>query len=95
MQKRIVNKGQVASDYDDRTTIAVRSVLIEIGQVLGSFKRNFVFVGFGLNTPITGKRLLGMRPLIHQWLRLQRVSRLPKPLYAKWSEVDLWVSAGQ
>ena len=25
-----------ASDYDDRTTVAVRSVLVEIGQVLGS-----------------------------------------------------------
>ena len=24
-----------ASDYDDRTTVAVKSVLVEIGQVLG------------------------------------------------------------
>ena len=45
MQKRIVHEGQVASDYDDRTTIAVKSVLIEIGQVLGSFKGKFAFVG--------------------------------------------------
>jgi hypothetical protein len=45
MQKRIVHEGQVASDYDDRTTIAVKSVLIEIGQVLGSFKGKFAVVG--------------------------------------------------
>ena len=29
---------QFASDYDDRTTVAVRSVLVEIGQVLGSYQ---------------------------------------------------------
>jgi hypothetical protein len=45
MQKRILSEGQVASDYDDRITIAVRSVLIEIGQVLGSFKGKFAVVG--------------------------------------------------
>ena len=28
---------QSAADYDDRTTAAVKSVLIEIGQILGSF----------------------------------------------------------
>ena len=27
---------QSAAEYDDRTTVAVRSVLIEIGQTLGS-----------------------------------------------------------
>ena len=27
---------QYASDYDDRTTVAVKSVLVEIGQILGS-----------------------------------------------------------
>ncbi len=36
---------QSASDYDDRTTIAVKSVLIEIGQVLGSFKDKFSIIG--------------------------------------------------
>ena len=28
---------QHASDYDDRTTAAVKSVLVEIGQILGSY----------------------------------------------------------
>ncbi len=36
---------QYASDYDDRTTAAVKSVLIEIGQILGSFKGRFAIVG--------------------------------------------------
>ncbi|WP_397458286.1 hypothetical protein AB3464_25970 [Pseudomonas asplenii] len=36
---------QRASDYDDRTTAAVKSVLIEIGQILGSFKGKFAVVG--------------------------------------------------
>jgi len=36
---------QSAADYDDRTTAAVKSVLIEIGQVLGSFKGKFAVVG--------------------------------------------------
>lgn len=36
---------KVASDYDDRTTVAVKSVLIEIGQVLGSFRGKFAVVG--------------------------------------------------
>lgn len=36
---------QVASDYDDRTTAAVKSVLLEIGQVLGSFRGKFAVVG--------------------------------------------------
>jgi hypothetical protein len=36
---------QVASDYDDRTTSAVKSVLLEIGQVLGSFRGKFAVVG--------------------------------------------------
>lgn len=36
---------QFASDYDDRTTQAVKTVLIEIGQILGSFKGKFAVVG--------------------------------------------------
>ena len=36
---------QSASDYDDRTTAAVKSVLVEIGQILGSFEGKFAVVG--------------------------------------------------
>ncbi len=36
---------QAAKDYDSRTTDAVKSVLVEIGQVLGSFKGKFAVVG--------------------------------------------------
>jgi len=36
---------QSAADYDDRTTAAVKSVLIEIGQILGSFQGKFAVVG--------------------------------------------------
>ena len=34
-----------ASDYDDRTTSAVKSVLLEIGQVLGSYRGKFTVIG--------------------------------------------------
>jgi hypothetical protein len=40
-----VDEPQVAGDYDDRTTQAVRSVLVEIGQILGSFRGKFAVVG--------------------------------------------------
>jgi len=36
---------QSANEYDDRTTVAVKSVLLEIGQILGSFKGKFAVVG--------------------------------------------------
>ena len=36
---------QFASDYDDRATVAVRSVLVEIGQILGSYKGKFAVIG--------------------------------------------------
>lgn len=36
---------QSANDYDDRTTAAVKSVLIEIGQILGSYKGKYAVVG--------------------------------------------------
>ena len=36
---------QSAAGYDDRTTAAVKSVLIEIGQILGSFKGKFAIIG--------------------------------------------------
>ena len=36
---------QYASDYDDRTTVAFKSVLVEIGQVLGSYQGKFAVIG--------------------------------------------------
>jgi len=36
---------QSANEYDDRTTAAVKAVLLEIGQILGSFKGKFAIVG--------------------------------------------------
>ena len=40
-----VGEPQDAGDYDDRTTEAVKSVLIEIGQILGSFEGRFAIIG--------------------------------------------------
>lgn len=39
------NEPQNARDYDDRSTAAVKSVLVEIGQILGSFQGKFAVVG--------------------------------------------------
>jgi hypothetical protein len=36
---------QSAAAYDDRTTAAVKAVLVEIGQVLGSFQGKFAVIG--------------------------------------------------
>lgn len=36
---------QSAAEYDDRTTAAVKSVLIEMGQILGSFRGKFAIIG--------------------------------------------------
>lgn len=36
---------QSANDYDDRTTAAVKSVLLEVGQILGSFEGKFALIG--------------------------------------------------
>ena len=36
---------QSAADYDDRTTAAVKTVLVEMGQILGSFQGKFAIVG--------------------------------------------------
>ena len=36
---------QFATAYDDRTTVAVKSVLVEIGQILGSYKGKFAVIG--------------------------------------------------
>ena len=41
----VMKEPQLAGDYDDRTTTAVKSVLIEIGQILGSFEGKFAIVG--------------------------------------------------
>jgi hypothetical protein len=41
----IAPEPQSANDYDDRTTAAVRSVLVEIGQILGSFQGKFAVIG--------------------------------------------------
>lgn len=40
-----VREPQSANDYDSRTNEAVKSVLIEIGQILGSFAGKFAVVG--------------------------------------------------
>lgn len=40
-----VTEPQTASDYDDRTTLAVKKVLLEIGQILGSYKGKFAVIG--------------------------------------------------
>ena len=40
-----VNEPQSANDYDNRTTAAIKSVLIEIRQVLGSFEGQFAVIG--------------------------------------------------
>lgn len=41
----MTNELQSAAQYDDRTTSAVRSVLVEIGQTLGSYRGKFAVVG--------------------------------------------------
>ena len=45
MDPVIPQKPQSANDYDDRTTRAVKSVLVEIGQILASFRGKFAVVG--------------------------------------------------
>src|SRR5580693_6812850 len=45
MAKEVKQEPQSAADYDERTTLAVKSVLVEIGQILGSFKGKFAVVG--------------------------------------------------
>ncbi|PZR94735.1 MAG: hypothetical protein DI537_06750 [Stutzerimonas stutzeri] len=45
MAKIVPPDPQSASDYEDRTTRAVKGVLIEIGQILGSFKGKFAVIG--------------------------------------------------
>ncbi|NTZ63885.1 nucleotidyl transferase AbiEii/AbiGii toxin family protein [Agrobacterium tumefaciens] len=45
MAKIVTPDPQSAADYEDRTTRAVRGVLVEIGQILGSFKGKFAVIG--------------------------------------------------
>ena len=45
MAEIVPQEPQSAADYDDRTTTAVKSVLIEIGQILGSFQGKFAVIG--------------------------------------------------
>ncbi|AMM14966.1 hypothetical protein AX768_13525 [Burkholderia sp. PAMC 28687] len=45
MVMRVSQEPNSAIDYDDRTTAAVKSVLVEIGQVLGTFKGKFAVIG--------------------------------------------------
>ena len=44
-QMKPLQEPQSAAEYDDRTTAAVKSVLIEIGQILGTFKGKFAIIG--------------------------------------------------
>jgi hypothetical protein len=45
MAKMTTQEPQSAAEYDDRTTVAVKAVLVEIGQILGSFKGKFAIIG--------------------------------------------------
>jgi hypothetical protein len=45
MVKEVPADPQSAAEYDDRTSSAVKTVLIEIGQILGSFKGKFAIIG--------------------------------------------------
>ena len=45
MAEVVPQEPQSADDYEDRTTAAVKMVLVEIGQILGSFRGKFAVVG--------------------------------------------------
>jgi hypothetical protein len=45
MEEMTPGEPQSATEYDDRTTTAVKAVLLEIGQTLGSFKGKFAVIG--------------------------------------------------
>src|ERR1700738_816433 len=45
MAKMTPGEPQSAADYDDRTTAAVKKVLIDLGQILGSFRSKVPIVG--------------------------------------------------
>jgi hypothetical protein len=45
MERVIAPEPQTASGYEDRITVAVKTVLVEIGQILGSFRGKFAIIG--------------------------------------------------
>ncbi len=45
MAPLVPQEPQSASDYDNRTTTAVKAVLVEMGQILGSFRGKFAVIG--------------------------------------------------
>lgn len=45
MEKEVKQDPQSAAEYEERTTAAVKSVLIEMGQLLGSYKGKFAVIG--------------------------------------------------
>jgi hypothetical protein len=45
MAPLVPQEPQSAADYEDRTTTAVKAVLVEMGQILGSFKGKFAVIG--------------------------------------------------
>lgn len=45
MVEIVPQQPQSAADYQDRTTAAVKSVLVEIGQILGSYQGKFAVIG--------------------------------------------------
>lgn len=45
MVKLTPGEPQYAADYDDRATRSVRAALVEIGQILGSYRGRFVVIG--------------------------------------------------
>jgi hypothetical protein len=45
MAEMIPPDPESANDYDDRTTAAVKSVLVEIGQILGGFQGKYAVIG--------------------------------------------------
>src|SRR4030088_1321568 len=45
MAKVVSPEPQPAPDYDNRTPAAVKAVLLEIGQILGSFQGKFAVIG--------------------------------------------------
>ena len=48
-----MSEPQSAADYDHRTAAVVKAVLVEIGQILGSFRGKFAAVG---SAPMTSTR---------------------------------------
>jgi len=45
MVRKDLDDKQSANEYDDRTTSAIKSVMLEIGQILGSYRGKFAVVG--------------------------------------------------